>query len=89
MLTTCLQLFQLSVEPIQKEESSNFIQSVMILVQIKAASANKSEKGNNSEAFPSTSYKSTEIGSARDSIDVKKIENEDNAWKQDLDVSFF
>ncbi len=39
------------VEPIQKEDSSNFIQSVMIPVQTKATSADKSEKENNSESF--------------------------------------
>ncbi len=53
----------------------------MIPVQTKATSADKSGKGNNSEAFLSASHKSSEIGSIRDFINMEKIENEDNAWK--------
>ncbi len=45
------------VEPIEKEESSNFTQSVKIPVQTEATSADKSEKSKNSEAFLSASYK--------------------------------
>ncbi len=45
--------------------------SVMIPIQTKATSADKSEKGNNPEAFSSASSKSSEIGSARSSIKPK------------------
>ncbi len=53
----------------------------MISTQTKATSEDKSEKGNNPDAFLSTSFKSREIASTKDPINVKKIDNEDDAWK--------
>ncbi len=69
------------VKPIQKEGSSNFTHPFMISTQTKATSEDKSEKGNNPDAFLSASSKSSDIASARDSVDVEKIENEDKNWK--------
>ena len=65
----------------QKEDSSNCIQSGTIPVQTKTASSNKSEKGNNSEAFDAASFDSSKIASTIDSIDVAKIDNENDAWE--------
>ncbi len=67
------------VERIQKKDSSNFTQSGMIPVQTKTASSDKSEKGNNSEAFYTDSFDYSEIASARDSVDVKMIDNDNDA----------
>ncbi len=69
------------VEPIQKEDSSNDDQSGMIPVQTKTTSTDKSEKGNNSEAFYAASFDYSKIASTSDSIDVRKIDNENNAWE--------
>ncbi len=49
--------------------------------QRKATSEDKLEKGNNSEAFLSASFKGSVIDCARDCINVEKIENLDNAWR--------
>ncbi len=53
----------------------------MIPFQTRTTSADKSEIGNNPEAFHAASLNSSEIASAKDSIDVKKIDNENNAWE--------
>ncbi len=52
------------VERIQKEDSSNFTQSGTIPVQNETASSDKSEKGNNSEAFYAASFDSSKIARA-------------------------
>ncbi len=69
------------IEPIQKEESSILTHSFMIPTQTKSTSADKSEKGNNSEVFLCASSKCSEIASARDCIKVEKIDNADDAWR--------
>ncbi len=69
------------VEPIQKGESSNFTCHFIISTQAKATLEDKSEKGNNPNMILSASSKSSEIAIARDSIDVEKIDNEEDAWK--------
>ncbi len=53
----------------------------MIPVQTQTASTDKSENGNNSEVFYAASFDSSKIASTRDSIDVKKIDNENDAWE--------
>ena len=66
------------VERNQKDNSPDFIQSGIIPVQTETASSDKSEKGNNSEAFCASSFNSSEIANARDSIVVIKIDNEND-----------
>ncbi len=65
---------------IQKRDSSNFILSGTIPVQTKTASSDRLEKGNNSEAFCASCLDHIDIASAKDSIDVTKIDNDD-AWE--------
>ncbi len=63
--------------PEDRISPSNFTQSGTIPVQNETASSVKTENGNSSEAF-FASFDSNKIASARDSIDVKNIDNENN-----------
>ncbi len=70
-----------TVEPIQKEESSNVKCPFTNPTQTKATSKDNSEKGNNSGAFYTVNSKCSEIAGNRDCINVEKIDNADNTWR--------
>ncbi len=70
-----------SFEPIQKEESPDVICPFKNPSQSKVSSSDKSEKGKTPEVIFTAGSKCSEMARSRDCINVKNIENEDDAWR--------
>ncbi len=70
-----------TVEPIQKEESSNIAGPFTDPCETKATSKDESEKGSNPKEIFTAISKCSERVSTSDCINVEKIENADDAWR--------